>query len=325
MPGFVTRNWRLKLLATVIAVVSWAGVVYAGNPPGIKAVTVAVPQDPIVNPLPSPYVLVAPIPDITVDIAGTQDHLNSYSGRSLQVRVDYAAIRQVGFVNLPVTVTNTDPNCEIDHAPTLVTADVDKTAVSTASVQLIISHDPPPGFAVSTETVTPGTVTITGPEHEFSGLQVRATVNLSDQRANYSASVNLIPYDSQGHQITDVNVSPSSADIEITVNSVTTERTTAVTLGTIRGQPASGYEIASISISPLVVTLTGSQVTLNDPALDDVVTDAIDVTGLTSTRTFNVGIVVPGGVTADPTTVLVTVTIVALPLPSPTPSSSPAV
>jgi YbbR domain-containing protein len=324
MPGFVTRNWRLKLLATFLAVVSWAVVVYAGNPPGIRAVTVSVPQDPVEDPLPSPYILIAPIPDITVDIAATQDHLNAYNKASLVVRVDYAAIRQAGFLSLPISVTNNDPNCEIEHAPSYVVADVDKSGASTANVQLVVSHSPPPGFTVSAETVTPGTVTLTGPEHEFSGLQVRATVNLSDQRANYSASVNLIPYDAQGRQISDVNINPATADVEITVNSVSTDRSSAVTLGTIRGQPASGYEISSISMSPMVVVLAGSQELLNDPSLDSVTTDGIDVTGLSSTRSYSVGLVLPDGVTATPGTVLVTVTVSALPIPTATPTPSPS-
>ena len=323
MPGFITRNWRLKLLATFLAVVAWAGVVYAGNPPGIKAVTVSVPQDPIQDPLPSPYILIAPIPAITVDIAGTQDHLNTYSARSLVVKVDYATIRQAGFVTLPVTVTNNDPNCEIDHAPSHVVADIDRSGASTANVQLTISHNPPPGFMVSAETVTPGSVTITGSEHEFTGLQVRATVNLADQRANFSASVNLIPYDSYGRQITDVNISPSSADVEITVDAVSSERSSAVTLGTVRGQPASGYEIGSISISPMVVVVSGSQAILNDPSLDSVTTASIDVTGLSVSRTYTVGVILPDGVTASPTTVVVTVIIIATPIPTPSATASP--
>ena len=28
MPGFLTRNWKLKLLALVLATVAWAGVVF---------------------------------------------------------------------------------------------------------------------------------------------------------------------------------------------------------------------------------------------------------------------------------------------------------
>jgi len=44
LPGFMTRNWRLKLASTGVALVSWVGVVYAGNPPETKQISVPVPQ-----------------------------------------------------------------------------------------------------------------------------------------------------------------------------------------------------------------------------------------------------------------------------------------
>ena len=33
IPGFIKRNWRLKVGSVLIAFVTWVGVVYAGNPP----------------------------------------------------------------------------------------------------------------------------------------------------------------------------------------------------------------------------------------------------------------------------------------------------
>ena len=97
MPGFLTRNWRLKLLALVLAIFSWAGVVLATNPPGTRAVSLPVPQpsSPDVS-LPAGYLLTEVIPNLTVDISGTENHLNAFSRSSLQVTVDYDAIRAVG-------------------------------------------------------------------------------------------------------------------------------------------------------------------------------------------------------------------------------------
>ena len=97
MPGFLTRNWRLKLLALVLAIVAWAGVVLATNPPGTRSVSVPVPQPPAPDvSLPAGYLLTAPIPNLTVYITGTEQHLDAFSRSSLQVTVDYNAIRAIG-------------------------------------------------------------------------------------------------------------------------------------------------------------------------------------------------------------------------------------
>ena len=59
IPGFIRRNWKLKVLCFFIAFVTWVGVVYAGNPPETKLVSVPVPQSSA-N-LPPGYVLVHPV------------------------------------------------------------------------------------------------------------------------------------------------------------------------------------------------------------------------------------------------------------------------
>ena len=46
IPGFIRRNWKLKVLCFFIAFVTWVGVVYAGNPPETKTMSVPVPQSP---------------------------------------------------------------------------------------------------------------------------------------------------------------------------------------------------------------------------------------------------------------------------------------
>ena len=63
LPGWVTRNWRLKVGCAILAMITWVGVVYAGNPPETRAIAVHVPQDP--SSIPAGFVLVRPVPDIT--------------------------------------------------------------------------------------------------------------------------------------------------------------------------------------------------------------------------------------------------------------------
>jgi YbbR domain-containing protein len=334
MPGFVKRNWRLKLLAIVLAIVSWAGVVLATNPPGTRSVSIAVPQPPSLDvSLPAGYLLTQAIPNLAVDITGTENHLSSFSKSSLQVTVDYDAIRAVGAhvpaaVRLPVRITNTDPNIDLDDPPTSIEAQVDSSGSASEPVEVVVSHAPPPGYQDSTMQATPATVTATGPEHELVGIVIKTLpIDLSNQRANFPAStIKVYPYSSQGRYLADVNLTPASVNVSITVVGVDTTRTSSVVLGDITGA-ADGTPV--FTYSPMTVTLTGSQDLINGASLATVTTGGIDVAGQTGTVTYKVPIETPTGITANPSTVTVTVTVTPLPTPtpaatSPSPSSGAA-
>ena len=327
MPGFVKRNWRLKLLALVLAIFSWAGVVLATNPPGTRAVSLPVPQPPSPDvSLPAGYLLTQPIPNLTVDISGTEDHLNAFSRSSLQVTVDYDAIRAVGqnvpaAVRLPVTITNTDPNIELDDPPTSVGAQVDSSGSASEPVQVVVSHAPPAGYQNNPGVATPATVTATGPEHELVGIVIRTKpIDLSNQRANFGGTgILLYPYSAQGRYLSDVNLNPATVNVAVTVVGLDTTRTSSVVLGAITGT-ASGAFISAITYSPMTVTLTGSQDIINGASLATVTTGGIDVAGQTGTVTYKVPIETPTGISASTATATVTITVSLIPTPTPAPA-----
>jgi YbbR domain-containing protein len=327
--GFLVRNWRLKLLAVIFAVLAWVGVVYAANPPGVRAVQVPVPQPPTQT-LPAGYLLTEPIPPLTVEVAGTADHLNAFSVSFLHVDVDYAAISAVGnrvpaVVSVPVRVTNTDPNVQLSSVPASVQAEVDRRGTAQAAVTVAIGRNLPPGFVMGPQTVSPSTVRLSGPEHELIGAVVKTQpIDLINQESNYIATLNVYVYDTEGHQLNEVSTDPATVTVQITVDSVHTSRTVGVVLGPVHGL-APGYQVTAISYSPPTVILSGEQVALNGSDLSTVTTAAVDLGGLTGTRTYVVQVPSPQqGISVSPDTVTLTVTIAPIPTPSPAPSPTPA-
>ena len=328
--GFVTRNWRLKLLAVVLAVVGWTGVVFATNPPGVKSVQVAVPQSPEM--LPADYVLTQPIGPLTVDISATQAHLNAFNPSSLQVSVNYDVIKAIGSqvpatVKVPTKVTDTDPNTLLNSAPTYVEAQVDRSGSSSADVVVAVSRTPSAGYQVGTVQAAPATVTATGPEHELIGLQVKTQpIDLHNQEANFRDTVAVYPYDARGDLLSNVNLNPATVNIQITVLPLDTTRTSSVAVGPVTGVP-SGDSATVVSYAPMTVTLTGPQSQMSSASLATVTTASIDTGGQTGTRTYHVSIPVPTGIRVSPSTVTVTITVALIPpppttAPSPTPGSS---
>ena len=322
VPGFITRNFQLKLLSSLLAVVTWAGVVYASNPPGQRIVSVAVPQ--AATSLPPGFVLTQHIPDLQIHVAGTEQRLNAFDTSLILVKVHYEQITRAGELDLPVDIRCQDCNVELDQLPSTVHASVDQLSTAQVPVKIVINPGPPPGYTYATDTATPTKVEITGPQSKLGGLQPRAQVDLSNQKANFEADVTVFLYDSNGNRVEDVNATPPTVRVVITIVAVSTQRVSAV-VPPIRGSVAPGYQLTSVQVSPNTVTLSGPQDILNP--LDTVSTDAINISGLTGDRTFVVLVHTPSGVSAAPNAVTVHVSVsplaVTTPPPTPTPTAVP--
>ena len=324
LPGFMTRNVRLKVASALLASITWAGVVYASNPPDTRSVTVKVPQD---TGAVAPYVLVHTIPDLVIQVSGTREHLNAFDAADIVVSVNYKAISQVGTQQIPVSIANNDRDVQLDSPPTSVTATVDKLGSRSVPVTVIVSAEPPQGYVVTSTSTSPSTVTLVGPQQQLSGLQARVSVNLTSQKTDYQADQKVAVFDSNGTQLGTfailVNNQPqTTVQVTITVTASITSRASAV-VPPHTGIPAAGHEITGITVSPETVLITGPQDLLN--TLDFVPTQSINLAGIDGNRTYTVQVTPPAGVTANPTSVTVTVTVISISIsgPSPTPSPTP--
>lgn len=327
LPGFITRNFRLKLGCALLALVTWAGVVYASNPPETINLTVAVPQQR--SSLPSGFILVNPIKRLPLRLGGTRESLNAFDPESdLEITVSWASVKHGGVQSIPVSVVNNDPNVELLDAPTAVQANIDRLGSESVAVTVVVTANPPPGFAVTGIATSPSTVTVAGPEHELSGLQARVSVDLSGAKANFKAQLNVYLYDARGNQIglggdLEFVNSVGSVSVTVSISSDVTSRIVAV-LPQIVGRVATGYILSAIRYTPSSVTLSGPQDLLN--GIDSVSTAPVSVNGLTGTETVSVPVQVGiGGVTSSATLITVTILVnqVTTPTPSPAASASP--
>jgi YbbR domain-containing protein len=319
LPGFLTRNLRAKALATGIALVTWVGVVYAGNPPESRTVSVHVPQDQAS--LPSRFVLAGAVPDISVRVSGTREHVNAFDTSSLSVSVDYRVIRSTGVQDIPIHVVNNDRDVSLDNVPDTVSVDVDQRDSVTLPVTIVLDATPPSGYVITGQRVQPDSVVVDGPHRQLSGLSVQVHLNMANQKTNLEGLYNVLLFDRFGRKVNDLGLTRSQVTVTITVSSVTTSRSSAV-VPKVSGTPPSGEYLSGIGASPLTVVLTGPQELLN--GLDSINTAAIFLSGLgAGDHVFQVKVAPPAGVTASPDTVTVTITIAVVPTPTPAPSPTP--
>jgi len=318
-PGFLTRNLRAKALASGIALVTWIGVVYAGNPPESRTVSVHVPQDPAS--LPSRFVLAVPVGDISVRVSGTREHVNAFDVSSLAVSVDYHAINRTGAQQVPVQIVNNDHDVSLDNVPGSVSVDVDVRDSVNVPVTVVLDAPPPSGYVITAEKVDPNPIVVAGPRRKLSNLSAQVHLNMANQKTNLQGDYKVFRFDSFGRKLGDLGVTPAEVRVSVTVSSVTTSRASAV-VPRVTGSLLSGHYLLGISASPLTVVLSGPQELLN--GLDSVSTAAIFLTGLsTGEHVFQVKLAPPAGVTASPDTVTVTIIVGALATPTPAPTATP--
>ena len=320
IPGFISRNWKLKVVCFFIAFVTWVGVVYAGNPPETRLISVPVPQSAI----PSQFVLVHPVQDVAVRIGGDENTLASLdTATALSVTVRWSSVTHTGTYAIPMTVINNDPAIELIEPPTTVTIDVDAFESKSVPVTIVITNPPPVGYQSGVEQVSPSSVVIEGPARELAGIQARITVDLNTQKANFQADLRVLAYDAKGVRLNDVGINHTNVSVSIAISADVTQRLVAIIPRT-EGTASAGHYLAGITVSPLTIEVTGPQDLLN--GLDSVSTSPVFLNGIFGTNTQSVSLILPPGVTAAAGKVNVTIVIAAIPTPptpSPTPSPSP--
>ncbi|GAC1344024.1 MAG: hypothetical protein NVSMB29_17290 [Candidatus Dormibacteria bacterium] len=317
IPGVFTRNVRLKLLAGGLAVLTWGAFVYAGNPPETRTVTMHVPQD--LASIPPQYVLLHPIEDVRVRLGGTRDHLNAFDMRDLSIRVAYDRVRRAGEQLVPVTITNRNPDVDIDSAPAAVLVSLDDLGSASKPVEVELNPPLPRGYISKVAATTPPEVVVTGAQHQLDRVQARLVVDMSQQRTNLEQDFQVQLFVG-GRQVASFGVSPTTVHVSVGVTASLTSRATAVIPNTT-GVVSSGHQLVGIRVDPPTVVLSGPIDRLN-AAPGTIATSPISLSGLSSDKDVTVAVVVQPGLRVAPETVTVHISVDTLKTPSPTPSPS---
>ena len=319
LPVFITRNFKLKLGCAVLALITWTGVVYAGNPPTTKVIHVPVPQGGV----PKGFILVHKIQDLPLRVGGTRDAVNNFDPSSdVTVKLDWKSVTAGGVQNIPVSVDNNDPSVELLDVPTSVQGNIDTLTSVSVPVSINFTANPPPGISLGAQAVSPPSVTVIGPSHELKDMKVRANVDLTDKSANYQASLAVFPFDANGNSLSgDVQLNPSTVTVTVQLSSVVTSRVVAVQPSFV-GRVASGYAVTAIRYSPQSITISGPQTLLNN--IDALSTSNISINGLTGNVNLTVQLLLPDGVTASVSTVTVNLVVTPIATPTATPAPSPS-
>ena len=301
--GVVVHNWPLKVAAIGLATLLYGGLVLSQSTQEFRGV---VPVS--IENQPDDTFLLTAIEPVTViryfAPSGVRPITSTFTARVDLSDVDAGA----GPQRVPIVVTSLDERITVlGSDPDAATVELD--ALETKSVPVSVERGTvPDGLELGDAVVEPANVSVSGPSSVIERVvAARADVAIQPGGIDIDQDVRLVPVDQLGDAVSPVNVTPSTARVRIPVFSDRQSRTLPVD-PVITGQPAAGFEIASVTVDPTVVTVEGDADQLAE--LERLETSPISVSGLASARTVEVDLVMPNGVVPlDRASVDVTITL----------------
>ncbi|HEY7700952.1 MAG TPA: CdaR family protein [Candidatus Limnocylindrales bacterium] len=304
--GVLVHNWPLKLAAIGLATLLYGGLVLSQSSATLTdVVPVGVREQP-----PGTFLRtnIRPVTEIRYFTPANVRPIAA----DFEAWVDLSDVQpDAGPQSVPVQLRSIDPRVRVlGFEPQNVTVELDRLGEKTVPVQ-IDRGDAPANMTVGTETVDPAEVRVIGPSSALERVvAARASVIIQTSGIDVDQDVELVPIDRVGDAVPQVDVDPATAHVTIQVISNLQSKTLAVRPLTT-GSPAAGFEVAGATADPALITLQGDADELEP--LEFVDTEAIPVGGFADSRTVEVGLVLPDGVTAlDAQTVTVRITVRAV-------------
>ena len=308
-----TADLALKLTAVLIAVIFWV-VTFVSAPPSevVKdyggRVAVERPEA-----IPPGYVLQGQLGDVGVRLKGTEAALANVVAADLHATIDIPDVHNADPQDVPVRVVVATSGVTVEsYAPATVTVRIEPITSRDLAVQARFANSPPAGTFAGDPVITPSQVRVSGAASQVARIAaLYATVAFGDAVTDLVQSVQPRAVDASGAAIDGLTVDPAVVQLTVPVLPTATTRTVPV-VPAVRGAVATGYWITRVTTDPTVVTVRGEGSALS--AIDQVTTAAIDVSGLSADRTFQVALVLP----ADGTSIVkaaqatVTVSVAAL-------------
>ncbi|HYI22594.1 MAG TPA: CdaR family protein [Candidatus Limnocylindrales bacterium] len=293
--NFLLHNWPLKLGAIILATVLYSGLVLGQN---TRTWVGEVPVEAIRPP--AGATLISDLEPITVIRYRAPLDVGVLSPSSFVATADLSDIDPVpGGPPLPVTVNliALDPRVDvIDFAPQQVQVQLDP--VQEREMPVDVTHGTVPDtINVAPAQVDPSTVIVRGASSRVASVAaVEARVPIDASALNIDREVDLIAVDVNGNQVPNIEIQPERARVRVAVAQELATRTLPV-VPQLVGEPATGYRITSVTVEPLVVTVSGEAASVS--ALDSAPTVPIDVTGRTSDLEAMVAFALPADVSVS--------------------------
>jgi len=298
MDWLFEHDTALKILAVLVAIAVWAQVNYTASAENYFTTSVS-----FYPPRSASLHVMTPQPDkVTVYIKGPPSAVTS---NGVSASVNLSNVSKPGTATYLVSATVPPGTQLVKVIPRTVTVTVVQYVSRSFPVKVHAAGTLAPGYGMVAMALRDAHAVVSGPSNLVRRVHlVVAAVMLSGQSTSFSEQVGLKAVDAAGAPVKGVVVSPATRTVNVTVSP---EKALSVTVR-YSGNPAAGFSVGAIEVSPLHVTVFGPASVL--AALTTIYTTPVNIGGASGPVSARPTLDLPPGVTAvAPSSVSVVINI----------------
>lgn len=307
--------WRspgLAAFSLLIGVVLWLVVTDAENPTRVDTFGTQIAVEPV-NVGQELAVANSSLPTVQVRIEAPEDRWDDLTPGNFRAFVDLDDLEaREQLVPVQVEVSGISRVRVIGTTPSTVRINLEELQTKEVPVTTRIVGTPPRGYEPGPLIPERNTVEVSGPASLVSRVtEAAAAVNVTGLTVGLEQSVSVVPLAEGGGEIRGVTAEPETVQVSVSITQSTLTRTLPLE-AQITGEPAPGYRISGVRVTPATVQVEGTIDVLQ--ALDTLRLPNVDVGGQAADVKTTVLPAAPEGVTVVPGGTMVAVEVTIVPI-----------
>lgn len=299
----VIHNWPLKLGALAFAALLYVGLIVSSS---ARLFEGAVPIE--AAGLSSSVTILSDLGAVRrIRYLATEDLGLRLDSSSFRAVVDLSKVSPTGGrTSVAVRVVAVDPRIQVlDYEPRQITVQLDEVITRTVPIRAILGHIPT-GLDIGEPILSASETSVSGAASIVNRVaEAQARMNVDSSGIDINRIVDLLPVDAAGEPLLQIDLDPANVRVRLAI--FTDRQTRSIPVHpVVVGTPAVGFEVASVIVDPLVISIEGDVDNITPLEFAD--TAPIVITGASSDVTIDVALQLPDGVQA-PTTASVRVTV----------------
>lgn len=275
MYRLLKNNTVVKVFAFFLAMMLWVHVTGDALRANIPVVTRTFRNVPLTWLSLDERLEIMQIPDgIDVVLNGRADLINEITPENIKANVNLEGLSE-GQHRLFPTAEVPRAVRVLSFFPQQVLVELEEVESPQKPIVLEIIGSPAVGFVMGAPRILPEAVFVRGPRSLLGQVdRARVVVNVDGADGDRVQMVTVQAVDADGKAINNLVVTPSMVEILIPFSEP--QKTVPIRIP-LNGEPAAGYNVRQIAITPTTVTLQGSEESL--AAISEIVTEPVNIAG----------------------------------------------
>lgn len=303
MMDILNRNLMAKIIALIVAVILWFFVMNEQNPAIDSTFTVPLEM----TNAPEGYMVEKGVETVNLKVRGPRSLFALASEKDFKAYADLNGITE-GKHSVKVQTVLPQGFDLVTALPETVICDIDKIIRNDFKVDLAFSGTPSSGVTIGSAAPKVKEVKVEGPSTAV-GLVVRVVgyISLAGKDSDFSAAVPLVAVNSEGKEVSDVKLNPSSVSVDVSMIKGLYKKFVDIKPN-VANDLSTKYMLNNIKIEPAKIDIFGDQRIVDK--LEYIETEMISLDGVNASTTKEIKLKLPIGITVTNDMITVKIDIV---------------